>query len=303
MTKPKSPKLPSPGIAYATFLPKRTVIEAFDKSSAFPAAPAIGFGTGSRPPLMEPTPGPGPGAYPIKTTMGKLPESHIASPCAFTLKGREKFGDPNEKALSKTSANEPGPAAYDIADKFVSGSNPRKSGFPKAVAPRDKAALGPGPGSYKPMYSMGKQVLSTKHQAVVPGFPTAPRPGLESKGASDVGPGEYKQGPAACEPQVRGCAACLPCRPQPPSHRPTLTLLPTPPRQVDSRRPTCATIKFGTGYRRAGEGLVKEDLSEPSPGPGQYKLPGGVTTAAKGSPYRNSPAAMLSGRNKFGSPW
>ena len=81
--------------------------------------------------------------------------------------------------------------------------------------------------------------------------------------------------------------------------------------------------------------MVKEDLSEPSPGPGAYLLPGGVATAAKGSPYRNSPAAMLSGasvekhhttpccslrctishaallpfftattgRNKFGSPW
>ena len=265
MTKPltstASPQ--QPGIAYGTFVPRRTVIEAFDKSSAFPTPPAIGFGSSSRPPLMEPTPGPGPGAYPIKTTMGKLPESHITSPCAFTLKGRENFGDPNAKALSKTTANEPGPAAYNIMNKFVSGSNPRKSGFPKAVPPRDKAALGPGPGSYKPMYSMGKQVLSSKHQAVVAGFPTAPRPGLAFKGASDVGPGEYKQGPAACEPQV------------------------------DSRRPTCATIKFGTGYRKSGAGLVKEDLAEPSPGPGQYKLPGGVATAARGSPYRNSPAAML----------
>ena len=172
---------PSPGIG---FLPKRTIIEAFDKTSYFPAAPEVGFGTGTRPPLMEPTPGPGPGAYPIKTTMGKLPESHIASPCQFTLKGREKFGDPNAKALSKTSANEPGPAAYDITDKFVNGTNPRKSGFPKSIRGKvdDKAALGPGPGSYKPMYSMGKQVLSTKHAAVVPGFPHAPRPSMEIKG-------------------------------------------------------------------------------------------------------------------------
>jgi Sperm-tail PG-rich repeat len=201
-----------------TFLPKRTIIEAFDKTSYFIHPPEIGFGSGTRPPLMEPTPGPGPGAYPIKTTMGKLPESHITSPCAFTLKGREKFGDPNAKALSKTSANEPGPAAYDITDKFVSGSNPRKSGFPKAVIPRDKAALGPGPGSYKPMYSMGKQVLSTKHAAVVPGFSHAARPSMEIKGGAEVGPGEYKQGPAACEPQV------------------------------DSRRPTCGMIKFGAFF-------------------------------------------------------
>jgi len=105
---------------------------------------------------------------------------------------------------------------------------------------------------------------------------------------------------------VPACLASLahttPPSPRPAPPRPALSFS-SSPRQVDSRRPTCATIKFGTGYRRAGDGLVKEDLSEPSPGPGQYKLPGGVATAAKGSPYRNSPAAMLSGRNKFGSPW
>jgi hypothetical protein len=37
--------------------------------------------------------------------------------------------------------------------------------------------------------------------------------------------------------------------------------------------------------------------------PGSYQLPGGIATKAKGSPYRDSPAATLSGRNKFGSPW
>ena len=57
---------------------------------------------------MNPTPGPGPGAYPIKSTLGKLMESHIKSPSQFTLRGRTKFGDPNEKSMSKTTANEPG---------------------------------------------------------------------------------------------------------------------------------------------------------------------------------------------------
>jgi hypothetical protein len=68
----------------------------------------IGFSTGSRAPLSAPTAGPGPGAYDIKTTLGKIMESNIKSPCQFTLRGREKFGDPNERALSKTFANEPG---------------------------------------------------------------------------------------------------------------------------------------------------------------------------------------------------
>lgn len=35
--------------------------------------------------------------------------------------------------------------------------------------------------------------------------------------------------------------------------------------QVDSRKPTCGTIKFGEGYKRGGN-AKKFDLSEPSPG-------------------------------------
>lgn len=88
--------------------PKRTVMDAFNKTSWFEKEPEITFGTGSRPPLNNPSGGPGPGAYPIKTTMAKLAESHIKSPCQYTLRSRTKFGDPNERALSKTSASEPG---------------------------------------------------------------------------------------------------------------------------------------------------------------------------------------------------
>jgi len=252
--------------------PTRSEMDAFNKTSWTVEAPKIGFGTGARPSMMAVGGGPGPGAYPIKTTLGPLMESHIRAPLQFSLRGREKFGDPNEKSMNKTAANEPGPGTYDLTGKFIYGSNPRKSGFPKGSAPRDKGGLGPGPGSYEPLQSMGKQFLSTKPQAVIPGFPKAPRGSLVPPGTSDVGPGEYGAGPAACEVQA------------------------------DSRRPTCATIKFGTGYRK-GAKSGKLDLSEPAPGPGSYTLPGGLATKAKGSPYRDSPAARLSGREKFGSPW
>ncbi len=84
------------------------VIEAFNKTSFLPKEPEYGFGTGIRPPLSEPTAGPGPGAYVIKTTMGKLVESNFFSPPQFTLKGRTKFGDPNARAMSKACASEPG---------------------------------------------------------------------------------------------------------------------------------------------------------------------------------------------------
>jgi hypothetical protein len=66
------------------------------------------------------------------------------------------------------------------------------------------------------------------------------------QGGSTVGPGEYKGANiAACEPQV------------------------------DSRKLTAGSIKFGTGYRK-GVSTHKSDLSEPSPGPGTYPLPGGM---------------------------
>lgn len=132
--------------------------------------------------------------------------------------------------------------------------------------------MGPGPGSYAPLQSMGKQVLSTKQGGNEIAFSKAPRPSMVPPGQTDIGPAEYQPPPAACEPQV------------------------------DSRKPTCATIKFGEGYRSGGH-KSKFDFSEPSPGPGAYRLPGGIATKAKGSPYRDSPTAIMSGREKFGSPW
>jgi len=252
--------------------PMRTVIDAFNKSSSSEKAPEWSFGTGSRPALLQPTEGPGPGAYVIKTTLGKLLESHIQSPCQFSLRGRTKFGDPNEKALSKTSANEPGPGLYDLTGKFPRGKTPRATVFPKAIIPRDKSGLGPGPGSYEPLKSLGKQMLSTKPSAPGGMLSKAERPSLVPVGTTDIGPGEYAPPPAACETQV------------------------------ESSKSTCSTLKFGTGYRKGG-GLAKPTLMEPSPGPASYTLPGGIATRCKGSPFRDAPAATISGRNKFGSPW
>jgi hypothetical protein len=91
--------------------PRRTVMDAFNKTSWTKAEPGVKFGSSSRPPLNNPDGGPGPGSYPIKSTLGttgKLLESHLRTPSQFSIRGRTKFGDPNERALSKTSANEPG---------------------------------------------------------------------------------------------------------------------------------------------------------------------------------------------------
>lgn len=127
------------------------------------------------------------------------------------------------------------------------------------------------PGAYPLPGSMGKQVLSVFPAVPTPVFTNSKR---EASGfhSLDGRSAEYAPPPGACEPQV------------------------------DSRKRTCGSIKFGKGYRK-GPGLQKETLAEPSPGPGSYVIPGGISTIARGTPFRSSPAISLSGREKFGSPW
>ena len=59
------------------------------------------------------------------------------------------------------------PGQYDLTGKFLSGTNPRRSGFPKGGFPKDKSNMGPGPGSYKPLESMGKQVIAAVFVVVI----------------------------------------------------------------------------------------------------------------------------------------
>ena len=111
--------------------PMRTVLDAFKKTSGVINPAEIGFGTAQRPSMAVGGGGPGPGAYPIKSTLGKLPESTIDNPLEFSLRGRTKFGDPNEKVMSKNNMGDPGPGQYDLYGKFLGGETPRVTGFPK----------------------------------------------------------------------------------------------------------------------------------------------------------------------------
>lgn len=134
----------SPGKTRSLRDHERTVMDAFNSSSFYRKDPEIVFGTSVRQPRLSGTLTPGPGAYPLKSTLFKQFDSQIQNPPEFSLKSRQKFGDPYLRALDKTMASEPGPGHYNTLGKFPRGRNPRQTGFPKAGVPRDKAALGPG---------------------------------------------------------------------------------------------------------------------------------------------------------------
>ena len=162
--------------------PRLTLMDSFNKTSTFPQEAKIGFGTGSRPSLVAPSNTPGPGAYQIKTTLKKTIDSTIESPVAYSIRSRQNFGDPNLKAMSKTTANEPGPGSYKLEAKFLAGHNSAKYSFPKERAPMEKSQLAPGPGQYELPPSMGSQPLSTKERSRESPFPLAARPSLIAPG-------------------------------------------------------------------------------------------------------------------------
>jgi hypothetical protein len=120
-------------------------------------------------------------------------------------------------------------------------------------------------------------------------------------GTTEIGPGEYGVPSAACETQVDSRTYIV------------LRLLLVLSYFITTAyniivcyitgKPTKSAIRFGTGYTKNKGGVQKIDMKEPAPGPGSYNLPGGVATSRRGDPYRSAPAASMSGRNKFGSPW
>ncbi|CAM9167508.1 unnamed protein product, partial [Sphacelaria rigidula] len=232
----------------------------------------IGFGTSGRPPLQEGgAEAPGPGAYQLKSTMFVYPSSVIRSPPSYTMRGREKFGSPDLKAIDRTCQMEPGPGHYKIAIVNPQEDHAPKYTFPKDVGPtaREKGHRAPGPGHYNIPTGVGKQVLSTKRSHNGVGFGTGNRPDLLVQSTADVGPGEYTVPGATGE------------------------------RQIDSRKCSNGGAKFSKAPRMGKRG----SLEDVAPGPGNYRLPPGICGRGAASPYRSAPAATLSGREKFGSPF
>uniref|UniRef100_A0A7S2HT28 Uncharacterized protein n=1 Tax=Octactis speculum TaxID=3111310 RepID=A0A7S2HT28_9STRA len=246
----------------------RSIMDSYDATKGSPAS--WDFGTSTRPPLTDSEETPGPGAYGNKSlSFGAIPDSRKRSAPQFTLRSREKFGDPLNKALDPTSMSEPGPGHY-VSKKV----NPKEVdapvySFPKTPAPRDRGVITPGPGQYKGPRSVGKQVLSTKRNQLGAEFGNSNRPTLMMTSAGDVGPGHYGVGKNSCR------------------------------EQVDSRKPTASMTKFGREARSRTTSMMEDHR----PSPGDYKIASGIGGGGSGYVYKSAPKCSLGGRNKFGSPF
>ena len=70
--------------------------------------------------------------------------SNMRSPPQITLSSRQKFGDPYGKAMSKETANEPGPGQYKLDGKNFKDETPPKYSFTKCPPPSIKSEYAPG---------------------------------------------------------------------------------------------------------------------------------------------------------------
>ncbi|KAJ8599678.1 hypothetical protein CTAYLR_004726 [Chrysophaeum taylorii] len=249
-----------------------SIIDAFNATKVSP--PSYQFGSSMRARLSEAEPTPGAGTYSIKTTLlGRVPDSKIRSAPQFSLRSREKFGNPMMRAIDGGTVLQPGPGWYTPHQVNPNERIAPTYSFPKGhKRTRDKAHLAPGPGAYSAPSSVGKQILSTKQNRGGIGFGTGERPPL-LRVHNDLGPGEYGVGVAACS------------------------------KQVDSRKKTSGFVKFSQGVRTNEQSLIAKDEEESRPGPGTYRLPSGICGGGASYPFRASPKASLSGREKFGSPF
>ncbi|KAJ1452003.1 hypothetical protein M885DRAFT_528242 [Pelagophyceae sp. CCMP2097] len=253
-------------------LADRSIIDAFNATKH--TEPSYQFGSATRSGFVESEPTPGAGTYTIKTTLlGKVPDSKISSAPQYSLRSREKFGDPMLRALDPNTGRQPGPGWYTPQQVNPNEDKAPIHSFPKGSFPEDKPRLSPGPGAYALPGAVGRQVLSTKHNAHPMGFGNGARPQLLGNAVHDVGPGEYGAGAGSCKAQV------------------------------DSRKRTSSFVKFGKGQRSQESSAAAKDDADARPGPGTYRLPSGICGGGSAHPFRSAPKASLAGREKFGSPF
>lgn len=245
----------------------REMIESFNATQEAP--PLFRFGTSMRAALHSNEATPGPGTYSTKTvTLGPVMQSTVKSQPSYSLRGREKFGNPMLKAVDPTTTLEPGPGHYRPRIVNPIESHAPEFSFPKSSWMRDKNMMAPGPGAYRSATSVGSQVLSTKRNALKCEFGTSNRPPLLLV-STEVGPGQYSAPPDACD------------------------------KQTDSRKKTVPMVKFGKGAR----GSIITMSTENAPGPGDYNLQPALCGGGSSYTMRSAPKCSMSGRNKFGSPF
>lgn len=248
----------------------RSIGEAFDATKA--KNPEWNFGTSVRPPLNPDDGNPGPGSYQHKSVVGQtVTDSRVRTAPNYSLRSREKFGDPSMKAVDPTTVLEPGPGHY-RPKKIPRERNAPQFSFPKALPPHPRDKFAPGPGQYHlPASVASKQVLSTMKSVSVADFGTSTRPPLLVV-SSEVGPGHY-------ESTVNACS-----------------------KQTDSRKKSSANMKFGTGGRHI-PAVGAPIPAKHAPGPGDYQLAPALCGSGAAYIYNAAPRCSMSGRNKFGSPW
>lgn len=250
-----------------------SIIEAFNATKL--SSPSYQFGSSMRPPLSEAEETPGAGTYAIKTTLlGKVADSKIRTAPQFSLRSREAFGSPINRAVDSTMARQPGPGWYTPKQVNCRERCAAQHSFPRdqtrAAGPKEDRS--PGPGAYAAHSSVGRQILSTKANYSGSGFGASERPPL-LRVHNDLGPGEYGVGIAACE------------------------------KQVDSRKKTTGFVKFSRSTRSSEASLIAQDEIRNLPGPGTYRLPSAICGQGASYPFRAAPKPSFSGREKFGSPF
>ena len=233
-------------------------------SSESRSNPSVGFGTAARNSTRAQATAPGPGAYALKTLLGPAVASYPSSP-ACAMAGREKFGSAVD---NKDAAKTPGPGTYATQNGPVPHfrNQPKHSLGGKWSDMMDRSTT-PAPDAYKSQSGFGKQLSSRKRTTATQAFGKGRARPMPSKGANQVGPGEY------AAPSSVG-------------------------RQNLSTRSTAAAGRFGTEIQRPDMG--GRGASRKSPGPGKYMMPSSIGRMAN-SMKPSAPSSGLSGRTKFGS--
>lgn len=228
--------------------------------------PVIGTSARGGRPIRKENIIPGPGAYKKKGFLGTQYDSERVTAPLFSVRGREKFGS----TVDGESGSFPGPGAYKTADIKKGHSKHRngpKFSFAASTIDHKVHSSTPGPGTYKSVSSLGKQLLSQNPKACIYSFARARKAALsnnEEDGGGGGGDSSYAKVNAIGK-------------------------------QPQSTRPSLPAWRFGTSTRTTKR-------QNRYPGPGSYRNTNAIGKQ-KLSHKPTAPSCSMAGRERFGSPW